>query len=160
MSKNLPTVILIVGTMLTLILTAGAQVVFFGGEELMMLPLQQVAESELPREILLWLDRDKCSEGYSAFFLEGDLYLAARMGECPTGGYIVRLGSPNLEKTEAVIKADFIKPKPWDMVTHVLTYPRTVVRIATAGNCPARATFVGADESTLATVVVERLDRE
>lgn len=159
MSKNLPRLILIVGTMLTLILTIGAQVVYFGGEEFMM-PLEQVAEPELPREILLWLDRDKCSEGYCAFFLEGDLYLAARMGECPTGGYAVRLGSPHMDKAGAVIKASFIRPKPWDMVTHVLTYPRAVVKIAAAGNCPPRATFIGADESILASVEVVKLDQE
>lgn len=160
MSKNIPKLILIVGTMLTLIVTIGAQAVFFGGEELTLLPLEQVAEPELPREILLWLDRDKCSEGYGAFFLGGDLYLAARMGECPTGGYAVRLGSPRMDKSEAVITAAFIRPKPWDMVIQVLTYPRTVVRIAAAGNCPPRVTFMGDDEKVLASVEVARLDGE
>lgn len=160
MSKKIPRLIIIAGTMLTLIVTIGAQVVYFGGEELTLLPLEQVAEPELPREILLWLDRDKCSEGYGAFFLEGDLYLAARMGECPTGGYAVHLGNPHMDKSEAVITASFIRPKPWDMVTHVLTYPRTVVRIAAAGKCPPRVTFIDAGEKVLASVEVARLDEE
>ena len=160
MSKKLPAKILIAGTLATLLLTAGAQFILFGGEELAMAPLERLPDSEIPREILIWLDKDKYSEGYGAFYLEGDLYLAARMGQCPTGGYAVLLGNPKLEKAEAEITAEFKKPKPWDMVTQVLTYPRTVVKIAAAGKCPATALFLAADGSVLARVEVSRLDLE
>lgn len=158
MSKNLPAKILIAGTLATLLLTAGAQFVLFGGEELTVAPLDRLPDSEIPREILIWLDKEKYSEGYGAFFREGDLYLAARMGERPTGGYAVLLCSPRLEKAEAIITAEFKKPKPWDMVTQVLTYPRTVVKIAAAGKCPATALFLAGDGSVLARVEVVRLD--
>ena len=68
-----------------------AQVVYFGGEELTLLPLEQVA-SRTPREILLWLDRDKCSEGYGAFFLGRSV--GSEDGRVSNGGYAVHLGNP------------------------------------------------------------------
>ncbi|HBI55512.1 MAG TPA: hypothetical protein DG577_08710 [Firmicutes bacterium] len=160
MSKNLPAAVLIAGTLAVLLLTAGAQFILFGGEDLAMKPLEILPDSEVPREILIWLDKDKYSEGYGAFFREGDLFLAVRMGERPTGGYAVFLGNPRLEKAEAVVTAEFRRPKPWDMVTQVLTYPRTVVRIASAGRCPASALFLAVDGSVLARVEVVFLDQE
>ena len=108
--------------MLTLIVTIGAQVVYFGGEELTLLPLEQVAEPELP-EILLWLDRDKCSEGYGAFFWR-EICTGSEDGRVSNRRICRSPGQPHMDKSEAVITASFIRLKPWDMVTHVLTYPR------------------------------------
>ena len=160
MPANLPAKILIIGTLATLLLTAGAQFILFGGEELTVAPLEKLPESDIPSEILIWSDRDKHCEGYCAYFLDGYLYFAARMGERPTGGYAIVLGSPKMEKAEAVVTAEFKRPQPWDIVTQVITYPRTVVRIAFAGDCPASALFLAADGSVLARVEVINLDRD
>ena len=114
-----------------------------------MVPLERLADSQIPGEILIWLDRGKHDEGFAAFYKEGDLYLAVRKGECPTGGYSVHIGDPKFEAGEAVATVQFQKPNPWDMVTQVLTCPNAVVKIA-VGNCPETAVFESAAGKVLA----------
>ena len=159
MSKNLPLKILLLGTLTALLLTAGAQYVCFGGEELTVKPLSKLADADIPGKILIWLDRGKHDEGYGAFFEEGRLYLAARMGECPTGGYAIYLGNPRMEGDSAVVTVEYQKPSPWDIVIHALTYPRTVSQIVVAKR-PKTALFLTPDGAMVARVEVVGLDEE
>lgn len=160
MAKNLPLRILIGGTVAVLLFTAAAQFILFGGGELTMVPLDKLPDVEIPGAIILQLDRNKMRPGYDAYFDGESLYLAARMGECPTGGYGVYLGDPRLEEGEAFITVEFERPKPWDMVTQALTYPRTVVKVALTRDCPAAVVFLAVDGSQLARAEVVHLTGE
>lgn len=124
-----------------------------------MVPLAKLPDAEIPGAIILQLDRNKKWPGYDAYFDGESLYLAARMGECPTGGYGVYLGDLKLE-AEAFITVEFERPNPWDMVTQALTYPRTVVKIALTQDCPATVVFLAVDGSQLARVEVVKLAGE
>lgn len=160
MKKGTPLKLLVAGTLATLLLTVGAQYIVFGGEELTVEPLEEIEAGKIPGPVLLWLDRGKESEGFGAFLDGEDLYLAVRMGQCPTGGYGVLLGDARLENDEAVVTAEFSKPKPWEFVIQVLTYPNTVVKLATGGENPAFARFLGVDGALLAHVAVVDLAEE
>lgn len=156
MASNLPLKVLIIGTLAMLAVTAAAQYVYFGGDDLTITPLEQLSAADIPGEILVWIDTNKTSAGYGAFYSEGRLFLAARMGERPTGGYRVLLGDPGLENSEAIVAVEFIAPKPWDFVTQAITYPWAVAEIA-IDRSPATALFVDTDGSVLSRVKVVEL---
>jgi hypothetical protein len=149
--------VLILGTLATLLISMVAQFVFFGGEELSAPPLDKLSSAEMPGKILVWLDQGKGGEGYAAFYQGGDLFLAARLGERPTGGYEVFFSQPRLEQGEAVVTVECTRPKPWDIVVQVLTYPRTAVKISTS-QCPDYVRFVTVKDEELARVQVIKLE--
>ena len=160
MAKNLPLKVLVAGTVATLLLTIGAHYIVFGGEELAVEPLERIEGGEVPGKVLLWLDRGKMERGYGAFWDGENLFLAVKMGQCPTGGYSVVLGDFKMENDVAVVTTEFLKPNPWDIVIHVLTYPSTVAKLAAGGSCPLAASFIGVDGIELARVDITRLDEE
>jgi len=131
-----------------------------GGEEPVMEELAKLTEKDIPTQVYAWLNQDREREGYAAFFLEDNLYLAARLGQRPTGGYAVLLGDAVLEGNEVRVRVQLKSPKPWDMVTQVITYPRTVVKIDCGGSMPANVLFLSSGNTVLAKVPIVNLREE
>lgn len=131
-----------------------------GGETPVMKSSEKVPDSQIPTTILVWLEHNKQDEGYGAFYYDGYLYLAARMGQRPTGGFAVMLGEAELRKEELRVKVDYKVPNPWDMVTQVITYPRTVIRLAHSLEPPHTALFFSTSGSVIARVEVQNLNEE
>lgn len=118
-------------------------------------PMPSLSDVEIPPDILLWLEDNRETEGYGAFFREGTIFVAARMGMRPTGGYSVVLGEPKVDSESLKIKIEFLSPNPWDIVTQAITYPYAVVAVDAAGNRPGKAHFYGPGGGIIATVPVQ-----
>ncbi len=76
---------------------------------------------------------------------EREFVLIAERGECPTGGYSVRIEAldraPSGELVVRVIETD---PAPTDFVTMVITHPRDAVAVRRGGlEGLSRVSFVG-----------------
>ncbi len=146
---------------ITVIIVFGLAVLIsaiLGGEKQEMEGLKGLSVEEIPGPVHNWLNRNNEHEGYGAFYSEGRLYLVAKLGQRPTGGYTVLLGDVQLG-AQATVRVKEVAPKPWDIVIQVLTYPRTVAKI----KCPEKpetVTFFSAANSVIAKVTVENLDTE
>lgn len=118
--------------------------------------LAKLPEEEIPASICRWLVADEDSLGYGAFYGEGYLYLAVKLGRRPTGGYAVLLGDVqlNIQTTVGVQKK---APGPCDMVAQVITYPRTAVRIECSEQ-PETVIFTEGN-TVIAKVAVLNLDK-
>ena len=159
MKKLLPRKVLGIGIVIVLLIIGGAlYFIYFGGESNLE-AMESLREAEIPGKVLVWLEEDKHDEGYGAFFSEGYVYLAVRMGERPTGGYTVILGNAQQEGAQVRITVVCKVPKPWDIVTQVITYPRAVVKLA-CPEPPSTALFLSPSGSVLAQVEVQNLERE
>lgn len=149
---------LIIITVVTVLGLAVLILAIFGGEKLEMEEIKGLPTEEIPGPVHNWLNRNIEHERYGAFYGEGHLYLVVKLGQRPTGGYTVLLGDVQLG-AQATVRVKEVAPKPWDFVTQVLTYPRTVSRV----QCPQRpetVTFYGVANSVLAKVAVEDLHTE
>lgn len=132
--------------------------IIWGGEKPKMEELKRLSAEEIPSPVHNWLNINKEHEGYGAFYGEGHLFLAVKLGQRPTGGYAVLLGDiqPGAQTT---VRVQEVAPKPWDFVTQVITYPRAVAGV----QCPQRpdtVTFYNVTNSVLAKVTVENLQTE
>jgi len=149
--------ILILSTIIVLILVSWFVCFILGGEKSAMTTMEKLHDSEFPSEILVWLDSDKLSEGYGAFYTDGHIYLAGRMGERPTGGYAILLGDVKQEGAQVIVTVQIKTPKPWDVVTQVITYPHTVTKLACPGEQPESALFMSTVGTVIARVEVKDL---
>ncbi|MTI94275.1 MAG: protease complex subunit PrcB family protein [Firmicutes bacterium] len=130
----------------------------FGGSEPMIEDkLDCLPDGDIPPQLLLWLDANRAQSGYNAFLVDGAIYLTVRAGEKPTGGYRVELGDLDYTDTGVKVSVEFVAPKPWDMVTQVISYPHAVIACGSAGDIPETALFVNPQGAVLATVSVEEL---
>src|SRR5690554_4750052 len=117
-----------------------------------MVPMPSLSDVEIPPDILLWLEDNRETEGYGGFYRDGTVFIAARMGMKPTGGYSVKLGEGEMDSEAVTIRIEFISPQPWDMVTQAITYPHAIVAVDAQGMQPERVHFVGAKGGIIATV--------
>lgn len=87
-----------------------------------------------------------------------EFLLIAERGECPTGGYRVAIESvtwPGRPAGVLVAKVVMASPRPSDMVTMALTFPRAAVAVERAGlEGLGRVVFVDARGQTLRTAEV------
>ena len=118
---------------------------------------EKLSDKEVPLEVLAWLESERHREDYGAFFLEGQIYLAAKMGERPTGGFAINLGNIEIEDGAVIVRVEFESPSPWDMVTQAFTYPRAIVRVSSP-NPPEHAIFRTKSNSVIAKVATRNLD--
>lgn len=80
-----------------------------------------------------WVDRLKTKAGvYSRTSGPYRVYLIT-MGECPTGGYTVRVNDITNNGKRWLVKVVFYEPRPEDMVTQVITFPYKVLAIPNDG---------------------------
>lgn len=128
-----------------------------GGETFTVAELERLADKDIPTAVYLWLEENKHSEGFGAFYSQGWVYLAVRMGQRPTGGYSVHLGDAQANG-DITVKVHYKTPKPWDMVTQVITYPRTAVKVECPEGPPRAAIFLSVKDAVLAKVDIINLD--
>jgi hypothetical protein len=87
-----------------------------------------------------------------------EFLLVAERGECPTGGYrlvIETVTRPSHPAADLVAKVVMVDPRPGDMVTMALTFPRAAVAVERAGlEGLRRVVFVDARGRTLRTAEV------
>ena len=144
---------------IVLIFSVVALPAMLGGEEYIMEEMERIGDKDIPAAVYLWLEENKDVEGYGAFYSQGHIYLAARMGRRPTGGYSVLLG--DVQGDESVtVKVQHNSPKPWDIVTQVITYPRTVAKVQCYDEPPTTAIFLGIGDTVLANVAVVHVDAD
>lgn len=117
--------------------------------------LSALPNPEIPQPIYLWLVTDQEAPGYAAFYEEGALYLAVKLGQRPTGGYSVVLGDIELGEPVAV-RVEEKAPKPWEIVTQVITYPWTVAKVSCPQQ-PQAVIFLSRSGAVLAKVPVSKL---
>lgn len=55
--------------------------------------------------------------------------VAVHRGFCPSGGYSVRVRSLEQEGNQVTVRLDHRDPRPQEMVTQVITYPRDLVQV-------------------------------
>lgn len=150
--------LLLAGLAAIVIVAVPVLIIALGGGEPEMEINKRLSDRDIPTPILVWLEGNKSSEGFGAFYYQGFFYFAARMGEKPTGGYSILLGEANLTGSEASVFVDYKCPSPWDMVTQVITYPRTVIRLAHTGDAPETALFLSPSGDEITRVGVEVFD--
>ena len=120
--------------------------------------LSALPNSEIPQAIHLWLVTNEADPGFAAFYAEGTLYLAVKLGQRPTGGYSVLLGDVELSEP-VTVRVEEKSPKPWAIVTQVITFPRTVVEVSCPRQ-PQSVIFFSKSNSVLAKVAVHNLETE
>jgi len=145
-------IILLVAVLL-LIVASAATAVALTREE--MVPIPPLSDVETPQDILLWLEDNRMTEGYGAFYRDGVVYVAARMGMRPTGGYSVKLGNADVDADMITLVAEFVSPAPTDMVNQVITYPYTVVAIDVGRLQPEKVHYYSPGGGVVATVPVQ-----
>ncbi len=145
--------IILLAAVLLLIAASAATAVALTREE--MVPLPPLSDVETPEDILLWLEDNRQTEGYGAFYRDGVVYVAARMGMRPTGGYSVKLGNAETDADMITVVVEFVSPSPTDMVTQVITYPYKIVAIDVGQLQPEKVHYYGPGGGVVATVPVQ-----
>lgn len=149
---------LLLTVLIVILVAVPVLIIALGGSEPEMEINKRLPDRDIPTPILAWLEDNKSNEGFGAFYYQGYFYFAARLGEKPTGGYSVLLGEAKVTGSEASVLVDYKSPSPWDLVTQVITYPRTVIRLAYKGEAPETALFLSTGGAEIAKVGVEVLD--
>jgi len=150
-------IIFVAAALVLLVLGGGVYMYLQGGED--MEAMEPLDSKDIPKEVLIWLDLDKTNSGYAAFYGQGSLFLAVKLGQRPTGGYSVTIGDCKQEDCRVTVCVQENKPSPWDMVTQVLTYPSGVASFE-CHEPPEIVCFTTKSGSVLAQVPVEKLGTE
>ena len=101
-------------------------------EEAQDIPFEEIAdESTLPQDVQDAISEYKAEKGYKVFNAEAEqAYVLITAGEKRTGGYGIEVVSvQNTDNTTRIIVKE-TSPGEDDMVTKVLTYPYTAVKIS------------------------------
>ncbi len=144
---------IVIAVAVLLIAASAATAVALAREE--MTPLPTLSDGEIPEDILLWMEDNKQTEGYGAFYRDGVVYITARMGMRPTGGYSVKLGNAEMDDEMITVVVEFVSPRPTDVVTQAITYPYKVVAVEVGDLHPEKVHYYGPGGGVVATVPVK-----
>lgn len=90
---------------------------------------EEVSTDKLPPNMSNSINVLKSNRGYLMYSHEGDNYIVVFSGKRNTGGYSIKVISikDNEGKTNIVVEEK--TPQQGDMVTQVITYPYTVIKV-------------------------------
>ena len=89
-------------------------------------------ESEIPAEVLKYIDEKKANEFKFTFYDQDKkdyLYIAVGYGKQPTGGYSIAVENLYLTDNSIYIDTSLVGPAKDDVVTQAITYPYIVVKL-------------------------------
>lgn len=90
--------------------------------------------ARLPAALDPWRSSRAELPGAAATYAGDSLYLMVAAGEQRTGGYSVEVTGVSVEGGRVKVQAVLHKPKPGQIVTQALTYPKAFVRLAAQGS--------------------------
>jgi len=80
-----------------------------------------------PAEISSYLEANKTKETQQAFNINNKTYLVLTMGQRPSAGYHIELTKLGITDGKLIVQAEYVKPKPDELVATVITYPSLVI---------------------------------
>jgi hypothetical protein len=91
--------------------------------------IEEVSNDKLPPNMSNSINGLKSNRGYLVYSHEGDNYIAVFSGKRNTGGYSIKVISIEDKEGQTNIIVEEKAPQQGDMVTQVITYPYTVIKV-------------------------------
>jgi|GEM_PF-489312 len=154
------------GNIISIILDSEKKIIFIevlgqsttpAGEKL---SIRNMDYEDLPEELQDIIDKQKLTQGYTAYIVEDDIYLIASRGKKSTGGYTINIEEVYKETISTGkynLKAVVEIENPDGPVTQATTYPYDVVKLSYF-NGIQKVKFVNDSDAVLAQTTVKSID--
>lgn len=98
------------------------------------LAVKALTAADLPASLSAWSTSTVQVPGGVAQFVDSTLYVMVTAGQRNSGGYRVEIRSIEVRENTVFVKAVLQSPRPGQMVTQAITYPKAFAAVSLAGH--------------------------